>query len=73
MKEMKDTKEKLLDFLERQLKYYINYEPNPFIESQMVSYISNGINKLNGLGVNNEDIVILYDKDGNLEVRKENE
>ena len=56
-----DTKENVMKFLKNSLDYYIYQEPNPFIESRMVSYISNGIKKLEGLGVKGKDIITMFD------------
>lgn len=62
------TKKEMLEFLDDKKNYYINYEPNPFTEVRMVSYISNGMNKIQALNVDDDTMIKLYDIDNELVV-----
>lgn len=62
--QMKNTKQGLEKFLLERVRYFYDYEPNPFTEARMVSYINNGLNQLHNLNVSDETEVIMYDEDG---------
>lgn len=64
-----DTKKGMVEFLLERERYFLDEEPNPFTESRMVMYINNGLNKLDALGVKDDDIVTMFDNDGTLEFR----
>lgn len=62
------TKKEMLEFLDDKRNYYINYESNPFTEARMVSYISNGMNKIQALNVDDDTMIKMYDVDNELVV-----
>lgn len=65
-----DTKKGLKEFLQERLDYFINEERNPFVECQMVSYINNGLNKLNDIGTD-ETVISMFDNNNVLDFRVE--
>ena len=64
------SKKELLDFLRSKLNYFINEEPNPFVEAQMVSTISNVINKIESFNCSDNQLLELYEtSDNNADVK----
>ena len=61
MESMVNTKKELHNFLVQRLEEVINEEPNPFVESRMVSYIDNGIKKLDNMQVAEDTNICMYD------------
>ena len=49
MESLEMSKKELLNFLKERLDYFINEERNPFIEANMVTYINDGIEKINAI------------------------
>ena len=47
MESIEMSKKELLNFLKERLDYFINEERNPFVEARMVTYINDGIEKIN--------------------------
>ena len=61
MESLEMSKKELLNFLNERLDYFINEEQNPFIESKMVSYINNGIKKINAINCTDNQMLKMYD------------
>lgn len=61
MESLEMSKKELLNFLNERLDYFINEEQNPFIESKMVSYINNGIKKINAMNCTDNQMFKMYD------------
>lgn len=61
MESLEMSKKELLNFLNERLDYFINEEQNPFIESKMVSYINNGIKKINAMNCTDNQMLKMYD------------
>ena len=61
MESLEMSKKELLNFLNERLDYFINGEQNPFIESKMVSYINNGIKKINAMNCTDNQMIKMYD------------
>lgn len=61
MESLEMSKKELLNFLNERLDYFINEEQNPFIESKMVSYINNGIKKINAMNYTDNQMLKMYD------------
>lgn len=62
--QMKNTKQELEKFLLERIRYFYDYEPNPFTEMRMVNYINRGLNELHNLNVTDETEIIMYDEEG---------
>lgn len=61
MESLEMSRKELLNFLNERLDYFINEEENPFIESKMVSYINNGIKKINAINCTDNQMLKMYD------------
>ena len=61
MESLEMSKKELLNFLKERLDYFINEEQNTFIESKMVSYINNGIKKINAMNCTDNQMLKMYD------------
>lgn len=61
MESLEMSKKELLNFLKERLDYFINEEKNPFIETSMVSYINNGIEKINSINCDDNQLLKMYD------------
>lgn len=62
------TKKEMLEFLDSKRNWYINEERNPFTEMKMVSYISNGMQKIQALNVDDNTLIKMYDVNNELVV-----
>lgn len=61
MESLEMSKKELLNFLNERLDYFINQERNPFIESRMVTYINDGIEKINAINCTDNQMLKMYD------------
>lgn len=66
---MTNSKKGMVEFLLERERYFLDEEPNPFTEMRMVSYINNGLNKLDEMKLDDDTIVTMFDNDGVLEFR----
>lgn len=61
MESLEMSKKELLNFLKERLDYFINEERNPFIEANMVTYINDGIEKINAINCDDNQLLKMYD------------
>lgn len=61
MESLKISKKELLNFLKERLDYFINEERNPFVEARMVTYINDGIEKINAINCDDNQLLKMYD------------
>ena len=61
MESLEMSKKELLNFLKETLDYFINEERNPFIEANMVTYINDGIEKINAINCDDNQLLKMYD------------
>ena len=61
MESLEMSKKELLNFLKERLDYFINEERNPFVEARMVTYINDGIEKINAINCDDNQLLKMYD------------
>lgn len=60
-KEIIKTKEEIVKMLKDLQKYALSDNCNVFEEGKLMSYATNGLNKLNTLNANDNELVKMYD------------